>query len=278
MPEMAPPRISAPERVAVVSYRLGGTDGVSVEAAKWSDAFRALGAQVTTVAGSGSADRLVTGLAADADGPVDVASLRVAINGADLVVVENCCSLPLNPNVSRALAELLAGRPAILHHHDLAWQRRQFTAPASPPDDDAWWHVTINERSRIELAARGIEAVTFYNCFDPDVVPGDRTTTRAALGLGEEELLVLQPTRAIPRKNVPGGVLFARSLEAGRQRQNLGLQESLRRDYGGYPWSAFGECPSFVDDQSIDLLHMLKRLSGLDKNASASAFPDRHAD
>ena len=53
-----------PKQVAIVSYRLGGSDGVSIEAAKWQRAFEALGATVTTVAGAGTADVLVEGLGA----------------------------------------------------------------------------------------------------------------------------------------------------------------------------------------------------------------------
>ncbi|MDA8290562.1 MAG: hypothetical protein M0Z33_02620 [Actinomycetota bacterium] len=203
-----------PGTVALCSFRLGGTDGVAVESAKWVAAFRDLGCTVRTVAGEGAADVLVPGLAAGAaEGPAP-SELRDAFDGADLVVVENLCSLPLNLEALRAVAAVLAGRPALLHHHDLASQRAHLAHLGPPPDDPCWLHVCVNRISTAELTAHAYRAVTVHNAFDPDPAPGERVGTRSRAGLGPSDRLVLQPTRAIPRKAVPAGLALAEQLGA----------------------------------------------------------------
>ena len=195
-----------------------------MEAAKWQRALGTLGFATVTVAGEGAVDRTLPGLAIGADAPPGRDEVTAALDDADLVVVENLCSLPLNPGASALVASVLAGRPALFRHHDLPWQRHQFVHHGPPPDDPHWRHVTINELSRRELDDRGVTATTVYNSFDVDPeldlrVGGPRRSVkgdavRLALGVEEKTRLVLQPTRAIPRKNVAGGIAAATELGA----------------------------------------------------------------
>jgi mannosylglucosylglycerate synthase len=215
--------------VALVSFRLGGSDGVSIEAEKWAGALRRLGWKVLTVAGSGPVDTRLDGLAMSATAPPTRSELVDALAPADLVVVENLCSLPLNPPAATVVASVCAGRPTVLHHHDLPWQRPHLAHLPPPPSDPWWAHVTINELSRRELGVRGIAATTIYNSFDPDPDPdpvtggggeggggggagdgaGAGAGVRQALGVPPEARLLLQPTRALARKNIEGGLALA---------------------------------------------------------------------
>jgi mannosylglucosylglycerate synthase len=196
---------------------------VSIEATKWQWALGQLGFTTVTVAGDGPVDRRVDGLAIGAPEPPDPSELASALDDADLVVVENLCSLPLNRGALAATAATLKGRPAILHHHDLPWQRPQFLDDPAPPVDPRWRHVTINQLSRGQLAQRGIAATTIYNSFDLAAGSGavgssgkgdrgGRLEVRRAVGIDDDRRLVLQPTRAIPRKNVAGGLRVATEL------------------------------------------------------------------
>lgn len=215
--------VQAMTRQAVLlSYRLGGTDGVSVEATKWEWALADLGFTVRRVAGELCGvprrdDVTLPGYAitVPAGGRANTAGLTAALDGADVVVAENICSLPLNPDAATAARDALAayGGRVVFHHHDLPWQRAELAGvPGLPPALPGALHVVVNDRSRQELAARGIAARTIRNTFDFDAPSGDRTSTRVAFGFDDGDVVVLQPTRAIPRKNVPGGLRFGEAL------------------------------------------------------------------
>jgi glycosyltransferase involved in cell wall biosynthesis len=212
-------------RATFVSYRVGGDDGVAVEARKWAGALAQLGFEINRVAGAiedggEPGDVVLPFLALDAaDRGIDAddAALGHALDGSDLVVVENICSLPINATAAAATARVCAGlRGRVLfHHHDLPWQRRQFTelADTYPPRIDTAGHVTINLRSRRELESRGFTRVTtLQNRFDLTERLGNRKKARAAFEFTDEDWVVLQPSRAIERKNVAGGLRFATEL------------------------------------------------------------------
>jgi mannosylglucosylglycerate synthase len=195
-------------------------DGVSVVARNWQRALEQLGYEVFTVAGEGPVDRTVPALAIDATPPSSTAAIDAltaqvdeALAGADLVVVENLCTIPLNLPAARVVAKVLAGRPAVLHHHDPPWQRVRWAHVTElPPRDPAWRHVTINRLTRVEMKERGFEATCIYNGFPIETGHADRAGVRRRLGVGEDDLLLAHPVRAIPRKDIPTAVRLAEEL------------------------------------------------------------------
>lgn len=207
---------------ALLSFRLGLTDGVSIVADHWGHALESLGFDVFTVAGEGPVDRTVPALALGATAATDPRgeaadrrSIATALADADLVVVENLLSIPLNLRAARLVIDELRGRSAILHHHDPPWQREAFAHVTElPPDDPAWRHVTINELTRHQFRDRGLDAVTIYNGFDTTLGDGDRATTRKLLEVADDELLVGHPVRAIERKGIPTAVALCEALGA----------------------------------------------------------------
>lgn len=200
--------------VAFLSFRLGLSDGVSLEADKWITTMHALGHETYTVAGEGPVDYLIPGLAINADVDPDIEELRRALEAADVVVVENLASLPLNLDARDAVYEVLRDRAAIFRHHDLPWQRTHLAHLDGPANLGPWVHVTINDRSRLELRQRGISAVTVPNHFDCDPPIGRRDLTRRSIQVRPNSKVIFQPTRAIPRKNVAAGLRLAERLGA----------------------------------------------------------------
>jgi glycosyltransferase involved in cell wall biosynthesis len=199
--------------IVVVSFRLGGTDGVAIESTKWTAALTSLGHRVRTVAGEGDADVILPSLAIDAPTSTSVRELVDALDGADLVIVENLVSLPLNLDARDALYQVLDGRLALFHHHDLPWQRPHLEHLEGPRTNPSWYHVTINELSRRELLERGVEAVTIMNTFDCEPPRGRRDETRREIDV-KTRTLVVMPSRALPRKNVAGALAMCEALDA----------------------------------------------------------------
>jgi mannosylglucosylglycerate synthase len=196
--------------LALLSFRLTGVDGVSIEAAKWVSAFEALGHEVRLVAGSG--DERVTkipGLDLGDPTGVDEHALVDALHDVDVVIVDNLLSLPINRSASEAVARALRGRPAIIRHHDLATDRPDTDSWWPPPTDEAWRHVAISPPVAEALGDVGISATLVWNHFDLTPPLFSRHKARDHFDIDLSTTVFLQPTRAIPRKNIPQAIAIA---------------------------------------------------------------------
>jgi len=197
---------------AVLSFRFTDTDGVSAVARTWIDQLRHLGFDVVTIAGVEPADRVVDGLGLRWPHPPSVADVTAALADIDLTVVENLATIPLNVAAAQVVGQVLAGRPAIMHHHDPPWHRPQWRDVTELPiHDEAWRHVVLTETARREFAERGWQATVIRNAFgEPQT--HERGATRAALGVADDERLVVHPVRAIERKGVPAAIALTEAL------------------------------------------------------------------
>ncbi|MFP4011087.1 MAG: glycosyltransferase [Spirochaetaceae bacterium] len=148
------------KNIGFVSFRFAGTDGVSLETAKWADVFKQLGCTCyylggeleTPPARSMAAEELhfknpeIRRLYEEAFsvGPrrpgltTELHEYRRRIKGRlyefleafdiDVLVPENAVTIPLNLPLGMALTELIAetGISTIAHHHDFFWERKRF--------------------------------------------------------------------------------------------------------------------------------------------------------
>jgi len=236
-------------KIGFISTRLAGTDGVSLETAKWTTVLERMGHQVFYCAGEldrgGAPGTLIPELHFRDEEAIAIgecafgttlpdpalvdriqaraAQLREALrafiaeNEIDLMIPENVLSIPMQIPLGVALKDLIASMdiPTIAHHHDFYWERERFRTncisdileSAFPPDLPSIRHVVINNLAQRELKARrAIGSTRIPNVFDFNVPPrkidGFNADFRQAIGLTGEDILILQPTRIVPRKGI----------------------------------------------------------------------------
>jgi glycosyltransferase involved in cell wall biosynthesis len=237
------------KEVGFISTRLAGTDGVSLETAKWARVFESEG--FCCFYFGGELDR-----EPEACYPVPEAhfthpeikdiykkSFGVSVRDRlvterihkmvrvlkdhlyefiekfeiDLLIPQNALTIPLNIPLGIAITQVImeTGIPTIAHHHDFYWERDRFMTNgvwdylhmAFPPNLPSIDHVVINSFANEQLSLRkGISAMVMPNIMDfenpPPPVDDYASDVRKALGVDEDELLVLQPTRVVARKGI----------------------------------------------------------------------------
>ena len=188
-----------------------------------------------------------------------------------LLVLENCLTIPMHVPLGVAVTEFLAEThmPAITHHHDFHWERGRFDINSVPDYLDAYFpprlpcihHTVINQAAQEQLSLRkGVPAILVPNVFDfekpPPAVDAYSSDIRSELALEPEDVLILQPTRVIPRKGIEHAIKLVQML--GDPKYNL----VISHDAG---------------DEGKDYLHALKEMAheyGVDVRFFANRIGD----
>ena len=162
----------------------------------------------------------------------------------DLLITENAQTIPMHVPLGLALTEFIVetGIPTIAHHHDFAWERQRFSvnciedylSMAFPPRLHSISHVVINSEGGKQLSHRcGLSSTIIPNVFDFHTEPPElddyAKTMRHDLGVEDNEILLLQPTRVIARKGIEHAIELANRLKFKKAKLLISHQE---RDEG----------------------------------------------
>ncbi len=154
-----------PSCIGFISTRFAGTDGVSLETAKWAAILEEMGHRCCYFAGE--CDRpeaqcyvvpeahfthpriqavnadLFDAYVRKPETSAEVTELTALLKehlyrflnevSPDLLIVENAFAIPMNVPLGLALTEVIAETqlPTIGHHHDFAWERQRFSVSAA---------------------------------------------------------------------------------------------------------------------------------------------------
>jgi len=253
--------------IGIISTRLNGTDGVSLEVEKWVRVLRRMGHEMFFCAGElggyASGGTLIPQLHFDhqsiiafsqrafgegkePDGEKLVDEIYVSAdeirgplrnfirsNRLDLLVVENALTIPMNLPLGITLTGLIAelGINTIAHHHDFFWERQRYQSnsildlldTAFPAKLPTIHHVSINSIAQRRLKdRRGIDSIVIPNVHDfatpPPGIDNYNQDFRKALGLNDDDLFILQPTRVIQRKGIEMAIELVNRLDLPQAR------------------------------------------------------------
>ena len=145
----------------------------------------------------------------------------------NILIFENVLSIPMHVPLGLAVSQLMSEThiPAVAHHHDFYWERTRFSVNAVndfldmafPSRDHDLQHVVINQAAQEELAHRkGLSSVLIPNVFDfenpPQPMDSYADDIRTEMGLGPDDLIILQPTRVVPRKGIEHAIKLVQML------------------------------------------------------------------
>ncbi len=148
--------------------------------------------------------------------------------GFEILVVQNALAIPVNIPLGLAITEFIIETeiPTIAHHHDFFWERERFYSPiatdylraAFPPVHPKIQHVVINSIAGQKFGSyTGATWTLIPNVVDFKVLPPEiddfNRDLRKEIGLDEDSLLVLQPTRVVSRKGIETAAELVKRLD-----------------------------------------------------------------
>ncbi|MCB1097157.1 MAG: glycosyltransferase family 4 protein [Verrucomicrobiae bacterium] len=290
-----------PRNIGFVSTRFAGTDGVSLEAAKWAEVFEKMGHRCFWFSGRSDRDPAIAHCVPEAhfDHPENrwinehlwgrprrprFVSERVRDSAdylkseiyrfvvafdIDILIPQNAITIPMHVPLGLAITEFLGETrmPAIAHHHDFYWERTRFSNSAArdyldmafPPSQPNIIHAVINRPAQQALSLRkGVSSTLIPNVFnfeEPPPQPDDFSSdVRAELGIAEDDIFILQPTRLVPRKGIEHAIKMVGALKNPR------CKLVVSHDAGDEGFEYKNLLAELAEEEHIDILFVSDRV------------------